>query len=218
MSMPIMKSSMLALSHILLWSTALASPTPSLSPRDDCGTVISPSNFWQIHEQEPYRDEVNILGPFPPNNELSFHVSQDANGANEKDLIASFKNVPCPPAGRGPYAVEFLYVLDDRYYYSGNVKIDMFAINGPLPTETTGGTTEQVPTWNNMAGLTGSLVGTFSLPVAPDAIHSKLVNINSFTCQPEMNFRFSINNDSPAAGEVGYFQANQAGLRIRYGC
>ncbi|KAL9101908.1 MAG: hypothetical protein Q9163_002874 [Psora crenata] len=205
----------LSLSQLLLLvgsTTALALPATSnpLSRRQGCGTAISPSNFWRLDESNP--DGVNVLGPVTPpegGSLFQFNVSQDATATDEQDLVASFTNVPCPPAGRGPYSLEFAFDPANLLTSSGNDRIDVYAINGPLPSG---------PSWNNVAPITGSQVASFSLP--DDATTGSLITLNSFVCAPQMNFRFSITNDIIAAGEVSYsnFDSTETGLRIRYGC
>ena len=96
----------------------------------------------------------------------------------------------------------------------------MFAINGALPTETVNGVTSEVPTWENMGAQTGSLIGTFTFPASGSA--STVVFINSVTCAPTINVRFSIadaNGNTPADdGSVTYAQDGAEGLQIQYGC
>ncbi|KAL8704781.1 MAG: hypothetical protein Q9201_002091 [Fulgogasparrea decipioides] len=202
----------------LLSFSPIVASAPSLSPRV-CGTVLSPSNFYQIYEEPQFINQTSGLGPFYPSGEFSFATLQEANNVNERDLIASFKNVPCPPQGRGPYELEFNFIPDSRYRASGNTRIDVFAINGDLPRFTyPDGSVSEIPTWATTNEQTGSLIGTFTLPTGAAAQSPAVIPINSFVCKPTINLRFSITNDSPAAGSVNYFSGPTAGLRIRYGC
>ena len=165
------------------------------------------------------------LAPIDPIN-ADFYVSQDNGAINQDDLIVSFKNMPCPPTGYGPYSVEFLFAPNKTAQNTtfGQNRIDMFAVNSngsSLPG--TGGrngsnATVENPTWANMAPLMGSLVGTFALPTGAEANTSKLIYINQLVCRKEMNFRFSITDDGGKAGTVFYRQSESSGLRIRYGC
>lgn len=211
---------MLALSHLLplLSHLPLIPALPTLPPQF-CGTNVPPSNFYQIYEDPQFINQTSGLGPFFPSGEFSFATSQEANNVNERDLIASFKNVPCPPVGRGPYQIEFLYVPDSRYSASGNTRIDIFAINADLPAITfPDGSVSEIPTWVTTGRQTGSLIGTFTLPTGAEAGVQRLITINSVVCRPTINLRFSITNDSPKAGNVNYFSSTAAGLRIRFGC
>ncbi|KAL8693628.1 MAG: hypothetical protein Q9218_001586 [Villophora microphyllina] len=85
---------MYTLSHVLpllaLLLTVVTS-APTNSPQY-CGTVVPPSNFYQIYEDPQFINQTSGLGPFYPSNEFSFATSQEANNVNERDLIASFKN------------------------------------------------------------------------------------------------------------------------------
>ena len=175
-----------------------------------CGFIIKPRALWSIRQNDPYMSFE--YGP-SANGTARFETSQGAHATNQSDLVVSFKGVPCPPAGFGPFAVEFLYQPSSQYFYSGQKRIDMFAIkgNGSLP-----GQRAKHPTWENMTPLMGSLIGTFSLPT--DYNITQLININQLICQPEMNLRFSITNDDLAAGYVDYQMIATTGLRIRYGC
>lgn len=206
----IIKSAFLLLSQLLFLTSVLATPTPVTLESRECGTVIAPSQAWGIRKDSP--DYSGQFGPNPPDQYLDFQVSQGDNANFENDLIVAFRNVPCPPAGQGPYSIEFLFQpgSDTYYTYSGK-RIDMFSITGPLPAN---------PTWNNLESLRGSLIGSFSLPIpgTPEASQEKRVFINQLVCQPEIDLRFSITNDSPEAGSVNYYQRSGRGLQLRYGC
>lgn len=84
----------------------------------------------------------------------------------------------------------------------------MFKINGPLP---------ETPTYNNIQNITGSLIGTFQLPTGPDADRPKLIFINQLVCEPTINLRFAISQDSSGDGAVAYFNSDGMGLRERSG-
>ncbi|CAO1605259.1 hypothetical protein XANCAGTX0491_008781 [Xanthoria calcicola] len=153
----------------LLIFSPLITTAPTTPSNQVCGTIQPPSNFYQIYEEEQFTNQTSGLGPFFPSGEFSFATQQDANNVNERDLIASFKNIPCPPTGRGPYNIEFNFVPDSRYTASGNTRIDVFAINGDLPSITfPDGEVLETPTWGTTNQQTGSLVGTFTLPTGTD--------------------------------------------------
>lgn len=100
----------------------------------------------------------------------------------------------------------------------------MFAVKGALPTETVNGVTSEVPSWENVAAQTGGLIGTFTFPASGSAAaaESRVIEINSVTCSPTINLRFSIadaNGNVPADdGTVTYAQDGAEGLQIQYGC
>jgi len=208
-------------------SLALPSSPSPLSPRT-CGTILPPSNFYQISQGPAVlRNNTGDRGPFfnpyaPPGQQttFSFFVAEYANSDEKQDLIASFKNVSCPPAGRGPYSIQFAFNGTSGATTTGNTKINVFAITGNLPTETVNGVTSEVPTWDNIAAQTGSLIGTFTFPASGAA--STVIFINSVTCTPTINLRFSIadpNGNTPADdGTVTYAQDGAQGLQIQYGC
>lgn len=126
--------------------------------------------------------------------------------------------MPCPPTGRDPYRLEFLFVPDSRYQASGNTRIDVFAINGDLPYigPFSDGSISEIPMWGSTGRQTGGLIGSFTLPTGGAAKKQKLIFINTVVCMSTINLRFSISGD--AAGSVNYFSSTAAGLRIRYGC
>ena len=190
----------------LLPLLALARPSEDLEERA-CGTLIAPTNFYQIFEGPAYaRDGTVNLGS-------TFSVAEYADPLKKQDLVVSFKNVPCPPAGRGPYEIKFAYPGGAQT--SGNTKINVFAINGDLPQS--GGS--EAPSFNNLAAQTGSLIGTFTFPTNGA---SASLYINSVVCKPTINLRFSIadpNGNTPAGvGSVSYSQNGAQGLQILYGC
>ena len=123
---------------LLLGSQALArsimhSCSDQVSLEATACSIVNPSGFWQIYQQDQQRS--TNLFPFAPNGSAEFAVSQGAKATNKLDLIVSFTNVPCPPAGSGPYNIEFFYSTPAKAGYggSGNQVIDTFAIKGALP-------------------------------------------------------------------------------------
>ncbi|KAL9592905.1 MAG: hypothetical protein Q9219_007713 [cf. Caloplaca sp. 3 TL-2023] len=193
-------------------------PTNPSKPKT-CGTIIPPSNFYQIYEDPEFINQTSGLGPFYPSGEFSFATSQEANNVNERDLIASFKNVPCPPGGKDPYRLEFNFVPDGRYTASGLTRIDVFPINGDLPSIVfPDGSSSEIPTWTTTNQQTGSIIGTFVLPTGTAAQKASLISIKTLGCKPTINLRFSITNGRTSAGSVNYFSKPPVGLRIRYGC
>lgn len=212
----------------LLSNLSLALPSSSSLISRSCGTILAPSNLYQISQgpavlRNNTGDRGPFFNPYAPQSQqttFSFFVAEYANSDEKQDLIASFKNVPCPPAGRGPYTVQFSFNGTLGATATGNTKINVFAIPGNLPTQTVSGVTSEAPTWDNIAAQTGSLVGTFTFPASGTA--STVVYINSVTCAPTINLRFSIadpQGNTPADdGTVTYAQDGAQGLRIQYGC
>lgn len=187
-----------------------------LTPRV-CGTIVPPSNYYQIYEETTFENQTSGLGPFAPAGGFNFAVSQQSSNVNERDLIASFKNIPC---GRGPYNIEFSFVPDSRYRVSGsNTRVDVFAIYGDLPALTASdGSVSEFPTWRNQKGNIGPLIGTFSFPTGAAVRQARVFFINSVACRNTINLRLSITNDNAGAGDITYFHGTDAGLRVRYGC
>ena len=115
----------------------------------------------------------------------------------------------CSP---GPYAIQFLYDGSAGATGTGNTRIDVFAVTGDLPTETSNGVTS--------GAQTGDLIGTFTFPGSGAA--STVVYVNSLTCTATVSLRFIIANadgNTPADdGTVTYAQDGTEGLQIQYGC
>lgn len=200
----------------------LASPQPftqDLTSRA-CEAILAPSNYYQIYEDPEFINQTSGLGPFSPNGGFSFAVSQLANNVNERDLVVSFKNVPCPPAGSGPYKLEFLFLPDPRYTVSGtNTRVDVFTINGDLPAIVfSDGSISEYPQWDSTNRQTGPRIGSFTFPTGKAANKAKTLLSLKVECMSTINLRFSITNDSPQAGNINYFHDTSAGLRIRYRC
>lgn len=180
---------LLLASHTLALAITVETPSSDLESRaaPKC-SIVNPSGFWQIYSQDQQRSTDQFITN-PQGADAEFAVSQDDGKANKLDLIASFTNVPCPPAGVGPYQIQFLYSNSARTGYDsgGNDVIDMFAITGALPVSgpfrlynlhfQLGTTifntrkdcwhvesTQAKKTWASLRSLTGSLIGTFHLP------------------------------------------------------
>ena len=188
-----------------------------LVPRAD---VVGPSAAFQIYSAQPDKSmslsNTNSTGNstrmFRPRNvaprgiPFNFHVSQGPNNTNEQDLVVSFADLPCPPASYGAYSFEFNFVPEAQYSSTGEGQINMFKINGDIPS---------APTYNNIQPLTGSLIGTFELPTGSDANMPKLIFINQLVCEPTINLRFAIASWSSQAGAVMYLSKDGMGLRER---
>ncbi|KAL9607663.1 MAG: hypothetical protein Q9167_007443 [Letrouitia subvulpina] len=215
-----MLSSNLFISFLpFLSSFVSSSAIPSLqtlSPRV-CGTIVPPSNYYQIYEETAFENQTSGLGPLAPDGGFNFAVSQKSSNVNERDLIASFKNIPC---GHGPYNIEFSFVPDSQYRVSGsNTRVDVYAIYGNLPTLTSpDGSVSEVPTWTNQKSNIGPLIGTFSFPTGEEVKEAMVFFINSVDCRSTINLRLSVTNDNAGAGDITYFHGTDVGLRVRYGC
>ena len=181
-------------------------------------TARYPTNFYAISSQNP--DSTEDYGPHVSGtyNYFDFRFSQTGNGKalqSEADLVATYTKVPC---GQGPILLEFLFEPISDYDYGGNTNVDIFAITGKLPRNSTGG---GIPTWNNLKTKMGSLIGSFEMPQGEDQVH-RVFSIGQVACKAELNFRVSISNKGFLTGSVGYSQNYypyaESGLRIQYGC
>ena len=72
------------------------------------------------------------------------------------------------------------------------------------------------PTWRDVEGITGNLVGTFAVPTGASAQWPQRIVINSFQCQETMRFRLSVNDWS--LGYVSFNENTNSGLRISHNC
>ena len=128
----------------------------------------------------------------------------------------------CPPGEiRGPYTLEFLYDPRDTYNHSGtNKRIDVFAIDGDIPQMFDGHREfNDVPTWTNIGPLTGARLGSFEIPrEGKKRVLTKVVEGVQGTCRKEYNFRLSFADGEMGAESVVYYQKNETGLRLRFGC
>ncbi len=171
-----------------------------------------------------FRGQTSGLGPFFPSNEYSFALQQQANNVNERDLVVSFKNVNCSTRGRGKTdkcRLEFAFTPKSRIFYSsGNTEVDVFAINGELPTFVDfEGQRREIPTWDSTEAQTGAKVGDFTFPSGNRTAREKVFRIGRVECAETINLRFSITNDKSEAGDLNYFQGpGVSGLRLVCGC
>ena len=180
------------LSALLLTSPTLASPL--LTPRA-CSHIYSPT-LWSISQHVP--ETAN--GPFT----TPFSVSQDIG---KRDLIAAF-NIP---AGAYGCQLEFDYEPNPSASVTGlgNPQLlNVFALSAALPATVT---------WDSIAPVTGSLLGTWSFPTGADLSVQKTIVVASFACRPTMNFRFQTANEG-AKGAVSDPEDGASGLRITYNC
>lgn len=212
----------------ITWSSSLA---PILSPRS-CGTKIPVSSLYNLIRpgehgggDNPAQDTSSRYTP----GIYDFFVSQDRyfwdDGGTlftETDLIATYTNIPCPPAGKNPYRLEF-YFQPTSDYGNGypepgweNFRVDVWAINGALPRNSTGGL---AMTWDNMQGLTGAKVGSLNMPTATREIEQIIPVTKTLSCKKELSFRLSMTDDGGRKkGFIRYPMGAGNGLRIRYGC
>lgn len=192
-------------------SIALAFLTHSTHAVDAaCGVLMRPQYFFGISSTNP--TTTTTLGPVvPPENYFQFKVSQTGNGASlssENDLVAVFNNVPYSPR-----TLEFTYEPISDNYFSGYTKIDVFKLT-ELPRDGSG---KPVPTWNNLKGKTGALVGSFTLSL-DNQVRQRIRIGDSGSGD---YFRISINDVGYRTGDVSYpqdYAFYQTGLKIRSGC
>ncbi|KAM0802069.1 hypothetical protein BDR22DRAFT_887741 [Usnea florida] len=176
-----------------LGSTSTSSPSSTLSTLTATSTPTSGMRQTRRSAHIPFQ----------------FRVSLDANGANAQDLVVAFTNLTC--TGPGPFSFEFNFVPQSSYFTTGQGQINMYRVN----TATLGTT---APTYNSIAPLTGSLIGTFELPSPGTGAGPVLLYLNQLVCQSAIVLRFGIARDSGAAGSVAYLNAGGMGLRERSGC
>ena len=134
-----------------------------------------------------------------------FTVSQGPGNTDARDLVVAFTGLPC--YGPGPFSFEFNFDPSYIYQTAGQGQINMFRVdssvfNGPDPT------------WNNIGPATGSLIGTFELPLDGP----RLLYLNQLVCQDVIVLRFGITRYSSQEVLVSYINANGFGLRERNGC
>lgn len=235
-----MRSPVASLAFLLANALTLTQALPSadLSPRAHCTNTTHlepPTAFWQIFQEPSRQSETYQLGPKcaqgPPycaEFHSDFHLSQDANAANQHDLVASYvnQNDPADPrcdysAIKGPYTLEFEFDPQDAFSASGsNKRIDVFNIDGDIPKRFDGHREYyDIPNWNNIGPLTGALVGSFEVPKAGEKGKvSAVVHGVQPVCKVQYNFRLSFSDGNKGAGSVDYAQVNTTGLRMRFGC
>ncbi|OCK84697.1 hypothetical protein K432DRAFT_378346 [Lepidopterella palustris CBS 459.81] len=175
-----------------LLSSTLAAP---LQPRS-CSYNYLP-NLWSISQHVPETPN----GPFT----TPFQVSQDIG---KRDLIVSFTGIP---SGSYGCQLEFDFKPNPSASVTGignPQNLNVYAINGDLPATVT---------WDSITPVTGSLVGTWTFPTGNDLKVAKTIVINSFVCQPTMNFRIQVANDG-AKGYVSDPEDATSGLRISHNC
>jgi hypothetical protein len=178
---------------ISIASTVTASPLQARS----CQYTYQPT-LWNIAQHVPETTS-------PAGNTIN--ISQDIG---RRDLLASFS---IPAGSTGPCQLEFDYQPNHGAYVWGTgnpQQINVFAINGALPA---------APTWDNVAApVTGSLVGTFNFPTGADLNTPKVIVINSFGCQANMNFRFAVANTETVKGGVYDVEDATSGFRVSHNC
>ena len=185
-----------------------------LSPRA-CGTIIRPTNFYRISSRTP--DLTENYGPFFDGH-FEFDLRQTGDGKaiqEENDIIATYTNVPC---GHNPYKIEFLFEPQSDYGYSYSTRVDLFALKGKLPRNSTGA---GVPTWNNLRGRKAGKVGSWTMPNDEVSQTRRTYKIGQVTCTKEINLCASITDDGYPSGLVLYpqqYAGVDSGLRVRYRC
>lgn len=124
------------------------------------------------------------------------------------DTFVEFRNVPA-----GSYGCQFELDYKPGHPVTVTTKqgrpeqIDVYAVTGPIPEN---------PTWKEMVGKIGGLVGTFNFPKGAELGSPKTLVINSFQCSETMRFRLTMNDWS--LGEVSYEDSASYGLRMSHNC
>jgi hypothetical protein len=161
--------------------------------------------------QNFYQPILNTLSSHQPDDGSAGHTTPFYvfNQIGKQDLLASFRPLPSNIYG---CTLQFNYVPGKNAVVSkqsGNpTRIDVYRVSD-------GGNFPYTPTWDNTAPRTGSLVGTFNFP--SDLTKPTVININSFTCDAIMDFRFTV-SDPNAIGGVTVDEDSSSGLRIQYDC
>ena len=173
--------------------------------------IFAPTSAYAIYSDQPDRsdDLTYSLGPNAVNttdNPFNFVVQKGAGNTDAQDLIVYFTGLPC--YGPGPFSFEFNFDPANVLKDEGQGQINVFRVNLPIPGN-------GVPTFNNIEPVTGSLIGTFELPMDGQP---RLLYLNQLVCQPTIVLRFGITRYSSQAGTVAYVNANGFGLRERNGC
>ena len=196
---------------LLSLTLALSLLTPSTLAVDAaCGVVIRPQYFYGISSTTPTTN--TPLGPLgsPPDTYYNFKVSQTGTGTTltaQSDLIAVFNNIPYTPR-----TLEFTFEPISDQSFTGYTKVDVFKLN-ELPRDGSG---KPVPTWDNLKGKTGALVGSFTLTVGSARQRIRIGDVGTSDY-----FRVSINDAGFKSGEVGYpqdYAFYTTGLKVRSGC
>jgi len=180
-------------------ASALALPTADLNKRE-CVNQYLPT-LWHVNSQtsqpsHPIQDQVLVARQNGPTRGLT-------------DTLVEFKGIPA-----GSWGCQF--ELDYQpAWNSANVVVEQGSpavlnvrqINGEIPAN---------PTWRDVEGITGNLVGTFAVPTGASAQWPQRIVINSFQCQETMRFRLSVNDWS--LGYVSFNENTNSGLRISHNC
>ena len=205
-------SSYIALAALIISSVQAATVS-------DCDILYKPRYFFGVSSSSP--STTTQLGPNLPGRsptDYNFKFSQVGNGktlSSESDLIAYFDS-NFPPSTSKPY-VEFLYEPLSDQSFSGNTKIDIFIVNDNLPRDGNG---KPVPTWDNLKGKTGALVGSFTIPLQNQRRQNFRIG-SVDTPFYGVNLRVSISNTGFKSGSVEYPQDYShylTGLKLRFAC
>ena len=175
--------------------------------------IFGPTSAYAIFSDQPTnsQDLTFSLGDNAGNTTgkpFDFEVSKGTGDTDEIDLVVFFTGLPC--SGPGPFSFEFNFDPANVLVDEGQGQINMFRVDASVQAAGAG-----APTWNSVGPATGSLIGTFELPMDGQA---RVLYLNQLVCQPTIVLRFGITRYSSQAGTVAYVNANGFGLRERNGC
>jgi len=173
----------------------IASSLP-LEARDTCSYIYQPTLYWISQHQS---DD-------PATPQPSININQQIGFV---DTIASFSGIP---GGATGCTLEYNFVPNPnaQVYGTGNPQvINVFALPETLPSPIT---------WNTLAPVTGSLVGTWQFPTGAALNSPQKIFINSFVCTPTMNFRFEVADTWSVYGGISDVDTASSGMTIAYNC
>ncbi|KAL4805133.1 hypothetical protein BDV18DRAFT_141974 [Aspergillus unguis] len=169
------------------------------SPPTAC-TTVSPTiaHIDALHPTEAYIQGVQI--------------SQEAHGTNKQDMLAEFT---VPP---GVWGCTLSYSFPAGNHVSNTAEgnwaapVEVFSVNGPL-SRSEGGIVDV--TWDD-APEPVRQVG--SVQFQSDERGEVNRAINSFACEENMSYRFSISEGYEKEAKVGFEQGDGVGLMMTYNC
>jgi hypothetical protein len=189
-----MKANTIALATALVGAVAAA----PLQERDTCTYNYQPT-LWNIAQHVP---ETSL-----PGQTSVVDIHQDIG---RDDLIVSFNNIPSNAWG---CQLEFNFVPNANAFVWGQGDpqvINVYQLPAQLPAAP--------PTWNNIQPITGSLVGTWTFPTGDALNKPNKIFINSFNCNPTMNYRMAVANVDRVKGGIYDTVDGASGFTIAHNC
>ncbi|KAI9803819.1 MAG: hypothetical protein M1825_001699 [Sarcosagium campestre] len=192
------------LSVVLFSICCLSVPTPTTAP-----TLV------QRYGEEPdvacateYPSLLTVVGNTHPDTTLGIdtikyvRMSRSDSGLDKNDVLVQFS---CIPAASLNCQLEMAWPAACLPMDSESAIVSVFAVDRDIRT--------QVNTWNT-APQKDLLVG--SLVFSPSEVSQTQI-LGMMPCEPTLNFRFSMPNNSTDAA-AGYWQRSESGLRLVHDC